>query len=92
MLLLGVIAFGMELGWLPLAPALPSIVQGKIVEQDSIQSLHSSLGNPFAFFDRPIPAVLGVMTARVWTVLPIHILRKKGSSPAVLPITEAANV
>lgn len=77
MLALGVLAFGMESAGLPLAPAVLGIVLGRIVEQNLIQSLISSQGNLLAFFDRPISAVLGVVTIIVWTIPLVRLLRKK---------------
>lgn len=77
MLALGVLAFGMESAGLPLAPAVLGIVLGKIVEQNLIQSLISSQGNVVAFFERPISAILGVVTVLVWTWPIMKLVKNK---------------
>ncbi|MBS9404920.1 tripartite tricarboxylate transporter permease [Halomonas sp. TRM85114] len=68
MLALGVLAFLMNGAGLPLAPTVLGIVLGQIVEKNLIQSLISTQGDVFAFFERPLSAFLGVLTILVWTV------------------------
>ena len=46
-------------------------------------SMIKSGGNPIAFFERPIAAVLGVITIAIWLTPMILNWRRRALSPAV---------
>ncbi len=77
MLVLGLIAFVMEENAFPIAPAILGIVLGIMVEENFMTSMIKSDGNLLAFFERPIAAVLGVVTIAVWTLPLILALRRR---------------
>ena len=77
MLALGVLAFVMEGTGLPLAPTVLGIVLGQIVEENLVRSLISTQGDVFGFFDRPVSAVLGVVTIAVWAVPLVRIVLRR---------------
>lgn len=66
MLCLGVIAYIFEECGFPIAPIVLGIVLGKIVERNLVQSLISTQGNLLGFFERPVSAVLGIVTMTIW--------------------------
>jgi putative tricarboxylic transport membrane protein len=66
MLALGIAAYVLEECGYPIAPIVLGIVLGKIVEQNLIQALTSTQGSLIGFFERPVSAVLGVITILVW--------------------------
>jgi len=66
MLALGVVAYVLEECGFPIAPIVLGIVLGKIVEQNLIQALTSTQGSLIGFFERPVSAVLGVITILIW--------------------------
>jgi len=66
MLIMGVLAYVLEECGFPIAPIVLGIVLGKIVEQNLVQALISTQGNLLGFFERPISAVLGIITLLVW--------------------------
>jgi putative tricarboxylic transport membrane protein len=65
-LVLGVIAFVMEENDFPIAPAILGIVLGPLLEHNFITSMMKSDGQLAGFFERPIAAVLGVLTVLIW--------------------------
>jgi TctA family transporter len=67
MLILGVVAYVLEECGFPIAPIVLGIVLGKLVEQNLVQALISTQGNLLGFFERPVSAVLGVLTILVWS-------------------------
>ncbi len=69
MLVLGLIAYVMEENGIPIAPAILGIVLGKIIEKNFLITMIKTQGDLLGFFDRPVAAVLGVMTLGLWTVL-----------------------
>ena len=76
MLVLGVIAYLMEENGFPIAPAILGIVLGTILEDNFMTSMIKSDGNLLAFFERPLAAVLGVLTMAVWfTPLIVNLVR-----------------
>ena len=66
MLLLGMVAYVLEESGFPIAPIVLGIVLGKLVERNLVQSLISTQGNLLGFFERPVSAVLGVLTIMIW--------------------------
>jgi TctA family transporter len=66
MLALGVIAYVLEESGFPIAPIVLGIVLGKLVERNLVQSMISTQGDLLGFFERPISAILGVLTIAIW--------------------------
>jgi TctA family transporter len=66
-LVLGLLAFIMEENGFPIAPAVLGIVLGPLVEDSFMTSMIKSDGHLLGFFERPIAAVLGVVTVLIWT-------------------------
>ncbi len=75
MLVLGLLAFLMEESGFPIAPAILGIVLGPMIEQNFITSMIKADGDLLAFFERPIAAVLGVVTILVWGYAALRIFR-----------------
>jgi TctA family transporter len=86
MLVLGVLAFFMEESGFPIAPAILGIVLGPMIEHNFITSMIKAEGNLLAFFERPIAAVLGIVTFLVWGFTLWRALR----TPARQGVAEAA--
>jgi putative tricarboxylic transport membrane protein len=63
---LGLLAFLMEENGFPIAPAILGIVLGPLVEENFMTSMIKSDGRLMGFFERPIAAVLGVITLLIW--------------------------
>jgi TctA family transporter len=63
---LGLLAYLMEENGYPIAPAILGIVLGPLVEENFMTSMIKSDGNLLGFFERPIAAVLGVITLAIW--------------------------
>ncbi|KGJ06345.1 TctA family transporter [Paracoccus halophilus] len=66
MLVFGVIGFAMEECEVPIAPAILGLVLGPMLEKNFVTSMIKADGDLLAFFDRPIAAVLGVLTILFW--------------------------
>lgn len=66
MLVLGIIAYFLEENGFPIAPAILGIVLGGLLEDSFMTSMIKADGNLFAFFERPVAAVLGVITILIW--------------------------
>jgi TctA family transporter len=66
MLGMGVLGFGLERFGVPLGPVVLGIILGAPLEERFIQILTASGGDPFAFFSRPVAAVLGLLCAGLW--------------------------
>jgi TctA family transporter len=58
----GVIGYFMEKWGYPVAALVLGIVMGNMVEQNFVTSLIKSDGSPIPFFDRPVSAILAVIT------------------------------
>ncbi len=86
MLVLGVLAFFMEESGFPIAPAILGIVLGPMIEHNFITSMIKAEGDLFAFFERPIAAVLGTVTLLVWG----FTLWRARRTPARQGVAEAA--
>ncbi|MEM8852997.1 MAG: tripartite tricarboxylate transporter permease [Pseudomonadota bacterium] len=68
-LVLGIAGFFMEENGIPMAPAILGIVLGRVLEDNFMLSMLKSQGEIGAFFDRPVAAVLGVITLTLWALL-----------------------
>jgi putative tricarboxylic transport membrane protein len=75
----GVLGYFMEENGIPIAPFVLGIVLGPLVEQNFLTSMMKSGGSLIAFFDRPIAAVLGVITLLIWVSPSVAMLRRKNS-------------
>jgi TctA family transporter len=69
MLAFGVLGFFMEENGFPVAPAILGIVLGPLLENNFFNSMIKANGNIVAFVDRPIAAVLAVMTVSIWIAM-----------------------
>ena len=77
MLVLGVIAYVMEVNRFPIAPVILGIVMGPLLEKSFMTSMIIADGNLLGFFERPIAAGLGVFAILLWTSpLWMRLLRK----------------
>lgn len=65
-LVLGLLAFFMEENGFPIAPAILGIVLGPLLEDNFMSSMIKADGNLLGFFERPIAAVLGIVTLVIW--------------------------
>lgn len=75
MLALGVLAYLMEENDIPIAPAILGIVLGKVIEKNFLITMLKTQGDVIGFFDRPVAAVLGVVTLLLWSFLIIRAIR-----------------
>ncbi|MBB4226994.1 hypothetical protein [Rhizobium mongolense] len=75
----GVLGYFMEENGIPIAPFVLGIVVGPLVEQNFLTSMMKSGGSLIAFFDRPIAAVVGVITLLIWASPIIAMLRRQNS-------------
>jgi putative tricarboxylic transport membrane protein len=66
MLALGLVAYLMEENGFPIAPAILGLVLGGLLEDSFMTSMIKANGDPLAFFERPIAAVLGLVTLAIW--------------------------
>ncbi|MBS0248105.1 MAG: tripartite tricarboxylate transporter permease [Proteobacteria bacterium] len=69
MLTLGVVGWLMEENGFPIAPAILGLVLGEMLEQNFMTSMIKADGSPLGFFERPIAAVLGVITLLIWAMM-----------------------
>ena len=78
MLVAGVVAYLFEENDFPIAPAILGVVLGGMLEENFISSMIKSDGNLIGFVNRPIAAVLAVLTLLVWFMpLVMSMLKKK---------------
>lgn len=82
MTVLGVVAYLMEENGFPIAPAILGLVLGGLLEDSFMTSMIKADGNLLAFFERPISAVLGVVTVAIWISPLLVRVRRRGASPA----------
>jgi TctA family transporter len=66
MVVLGLLAYIMEENDFPIAPAILGLVLGSLVEQNFMTSMIKADGDMVVFFERPVAAVLGVLTLLAW--------------------------
>ena len=72
----------MEENGFPIAPAILGLVLGGLLEDSFMTSMIKADGNLLAFFERPIAAVLGVITVAIWLSPFVLHYRRRGASPA----------
>ncbi|RYH06424.1 tripartite tricarboxylate transporter permease [Tropicimonas sp. IMCC6043] len=82
MVVLGLVAYVMEENGFPIAPAILGLVLGGLLERSFMTSMIKADGNLLAFFERPIAAVLGIITVMIWFSPLVLRMRRKGASPA----------
>jgi TctA family transporter len=84
MLAFGLLAFVMEANGYPIAPTILGVVLGAMLEQNFVTSMIKAGGNPLAFFERPIAAVLGILTILIWlSPVILGMVRRRGRAGAV---------
>ena len=66
MLIIGILAYFMEENNFPIAPMILGLLLGKLLENNFMSSIIKAQGSYIAFFNRPISAVLGVITLAIW--------------------------
>ena len=69
MLVMGIVGWLMEEHGYPIAPAILGLVLGEMLEQNFMTSMIKADGSLLGFFERPIAATLGVMTALLWAAM-----------------------
>ncbi len=90
MLALGVLGYLMEENGFPIAPAILGLVLGEMIETHFMTSMIKADGNLLAFFERPVSAVLGVVTLTVWAWVAIGTIRRSLGRAAPSPAREPA--
>jgi putative tricarboxylic transport membrane protein len=65
------VAYLLEHNGFPVAPAILGVVLGGMLEENFVTSMIKSDGNMLAFFERPLAAVLGVLTLAAWFLPPV---------------------
>jgi TctA family transporter len=76
MLVCGIMAYFMEANDIPVAPAILGIVLGRLLEDSFMVSMIKSDWDLTVFFQRPVSAVLGVITVILWSGPFIAAFRK----------------
>src|SRR5690606_25020699 len=66
MLVLGAAAYLMEENRFPIAPVILGLVLGPMVEENFINSMQKTLGDPIGFVSRPIAGTLAALTILIW--------------------------
>lgn len=66
LLVLGLVAYLMEENDFPIAPAILGLVLGPLLEDSFMTSMIKADGSFFEFFERPVSAVLGIITIAIW--------------------------
>lgn len=77
MLGMGILGFLLERRDVPLGPVVLGIILGGPLEARFIQAVTGSGGTLLAFFDRPVAALLGILTIFLWISTAIGNLVKK---------------
>ncbi len=76
MFVLGLVAYVMEENDIPIAPAILGIVLGKVIEKNFLITMIKTQGSFIEFFERPIAAVLGIVTLGIWAWLIFNAVAK----------------
>lgn len=76
MLITGIIAYILESRRFAVAPIILGIVLGPLVERNFITSMMISDGSLLGFFERPVAAILGVVTLGIWTLAIVGAFRR----------------
>ena len=84
MLVLGIIAYFLEENGFPIAPAILGLVLGGLLEESFMTSMIKADGDLTAFFERPVAAVLGVITILIWLSPQLVKLWRKFREPRAL--------
>ncbi len=79
----GVLAWVLEANRFPVAPMILGILLGTMLEEHFIRSMIKADGNWLAFIERPIAAVLAVLTITVWTVAAWVTMRTRRRAAAL---------
>lgn len=66
MLVLGVVAYLMEENGFPIAPIILGLVLGPMLEENFLNSMQKTLGDPVGFVTRPIAGTLAAVTIVIW--------------------------
>lgn len=74
MLAMGIVAFILEANRFAVAPIILGIVLGPLVEQSFTTSMMIARGDLLGFFERPIAAVLAVLTLSIWSAVLVAAL------------------
>jgi TctA family transporter len=82
MLVLGIVAYLMEENGFPIAPAILGLVLGGLLEDSFMTSMIKANGSFVAFFERPVAAILGIITIAIWITPLVLKRRRRGVSPA----------
>jgi putative tricarboxylic transport membrane protein len=78
LLVLGLVAYLMEENGFPIAPAILGLVLGPLLEDAFMTSMIKGNGEVLAFFERPISAMLGIVTIAIWiTPLMLNWMRRR---------------
>ena len=80
MLVFGLVGYLMEENAFPITPAILGMVLGRMVEEQFMVSMIKAEGSVMAFVDRPIAALLGLLTIGVWGWPVVQSLRGRIAS------------
>lgn len=85
----GVIAYVLESRMIAIAPIILGIVLGPLVESNFTTSMMISDGSVLGFFNRPVAAVLGIVTLLIWSIAIFQTIRNlRRSSDAPSPMSQ----
>lgn len=82
MLVMGVLAYLMEENGFPVAPTIPGIVPGTLLEDNFMSSMIKADGDLAGFFSRPIAATPGVIVIALWLVPLLRFVFRRFSHKA----------
>lgn len=82
MLVLGIVGYLMEENGFPVAPAILGLVLGEMIEANFMTSMMKADGDLLGFFERPVAAVLGIVTLAVWVWIIVDQVRAARRSAA----------
>ena len=85
MLVAGIAAYVLEENDFPIAPAILGVVLGGMLEENFISSLIKSDGSLLGFVNRPIAAVLAVLTLLIWFAPVLMAMLRKKVPPEFIP-------
>lgn len=77
MLACGILAYFMEANDIPVAPAVLGLVLGRLLEDNFMVSMIKSEWDLICFFQRPVSAILGVLTITLWLSPFLAYFRKR---------------
>lgn len=83
MLAMGIFGYFLEANGIPVAPVVPGMVLGAILEQNFMVSMIKTAWDLIQFFARPVALVLAILTLLTWFApLLLSLLRGAGGQPA----------